>query len=240
MKPLIIHDARMPEKAIAALENYGELLPFITDGITCEAIAGHPDIFFCQIDNKLIVAPNVPEPYICKISELCSCEIIKGVMPAGCKKEDSTCYNAVITDEWIIHHRSYCDPVILRYKRNREFLQVPQPYTRCSLLPLKNNRFVTSDRGIEKVLRGKGLDCLYVDPRQILLPGFPYGFFGGCAGIYGNKILLSGSLQSHPQGDQIAGYLNASGYEIVELCADRLFDAGTIFSLEQLSDACKN
>ena len=222
----------MPEKAVYSLRNYGELLPFITDGITYEAIAGHPDIFFCPMDNKLIAAPNVPESYIRKISGLCSSEIIKGATPAGREKEDSTCYNAVVTGDLIIHHSSYCDPVILRHKGNREFLHVPQPYTRCSLLPLKNGRFLTSDHGIEKALLVKGLSCLYVDPRHVLLPGFPYGFFGGCAGICQDKVFFSGSLQYHPQGGDIANYLRVSGYEVVELYPGPLFDVGAILFVE--------
>ena len=104
VNPLIIYDSRMPEKAITSLKNYGKLLPFLTKDITYEAIAGHSDVFFCIIDDKLIAAPNIPEPYIRKISSRCSLEIIKGKTAVGYKKENSTCYNAVVTNEWIIHH----------------------------------------------------------------------------------------------------------------------------------------
>ena len=231
MKPLIIHNARMPEEAVASLSNYGELLPFMTKGLTYAAIAGHPDIFFCPIDDKLIVAPNVPETYIRKISEACSREIIKGATPTGCKKENAACYNAAITGEWIIHHPTYCDPVILQHKGNRDFLPVPQSYARCSLLPLKNGRFVTSDRGIERAIKRKGLSCIYAHPRYILLPGYRYGFFGGCAGIYGDKVFILGSLETHPQGDIIADYLSVSGYDVIELDDGLLFDVGSFFFL---------
>ena len=59
----IIADNRIPPQAKEKLSEYGEIINFSTKGITYEAISGHPDIFFCQVNNKLIVAPNLPDLY---------------------------------------------------------------------------------------------------------------------------------------------------------------------------------
>jgi hypothetical protein len=63
VKMLIIIDHKISVSAKEILSSYGELMELATEGITYPAISGHPDIFFCQVPGKLIVAPNLPEKY---------------------------------------------------------------------------------------------------------------------------------------------------------------------------------
>ena len=222
---IIIHDKRLPAEAISSLQQYGNCLPFLTEHITDETIAGHPDIFICQLKDKLIIAPNTPHSVVASLQSA-SFTLEKGFTSVGKEKHNSTSYNVVITDKYIIHNRKYTDRIFLKNAENHKFIHINQGFARCSLLPLKEDNFLTSDKGIEKELSKYNLNCYYISPKEILLPGVPYGFIGGCMGIYQNTIFIIGNLDYHSQGKNLRTFLQFLHYEIVELYNGKLFDGG--------------
>ena len=228
---LIIHDSRLPEEEIFNLQKHGECLPFYTENITHKAISGHPDIFFCQIDRKIIVAPNTPSVFVdFLVKKDISLQIGKNFV--GDKKQNAVSYNAVVTDKYVIHNRKFTDEVILEETKHKTFIDVNQGFTRCSLMPLKDDNFITSDKGIEKKLLQNGLKCHYFSPDEIILSDFPYGFIGGCMGEYQGKIFITGSLKHHSQGDKIECLFKRLDYQIVELYNGKLFDVGGLVFFE--------
>ncbi len=114
-------------------------------------------------------------------------------------------------------------------------VHVDQGYCRCNLLPLKDDHFITSDAGIFKVLKAGlhppagGWSPLLVSPEGILLEGFPHGFFGGCCGVWEDKVFVNGSLSFYKDGDKVRDYLGKLDYEIIELYDGPLMDCGSIF-----------
>lgn len=224
---LIIHDVRLPESLIQTLNHLGSCIAFNSKGITYEAIAGHPDIFFCWIKDTLVVAPNTLEEYMQGLKEYKITYKI-GFTPVGEQKYNSTAYNAVVTDNYIIHNRNYTDKSILEQQGNRKYIHVNQAYTRCSLLPLGKDSFLTSDQGIAKTLSKYGLNSCCVSPKGILLQGYKNGFIGGCMGVYGNKVLVCGHLDYHLEGEKIRAFLHGLGYEIIELYKGPLIDGGSL------------
>lgn len=225
---LIIHDGRLPKEAIFNLQKHGECLSFCTEGITHKAICGHPDIFFCPIDGKIVAAPNTPKIYMDFFAEK-NIPVIIGKNFVGDKKHNAACYNAVVTDKYVVHNSKFTDSSILEETEGRMFINVKQGFTRCSLMPLKEEHFITSDRGIEKQLREKGLECYYFSPDEIILPYFPYGFIGGCMGEYQDKIFIAGSLKHHLEGDKIESLFMRLNYKVIELYNGKLFDGGGLF-----------
>jgi hypothetical protein len=229
---LIIIDQKMSKEAKATLAFFGELIGLKTDGITYPAISGHPDIFFCQSPGKLIIAPNLPKHYINQIKNHKIGYKI-GELPVGREYPASASYNAVATSNYLIHNFRHTDFMITRTLEELHPVHVDQGYCRCNLLPLKNDHFITSDRGIFKVLTGlhpEGLhpNVLFVSPEEILLEGFPNGFFGGCCGVLGEKVFVNGTLAHYPDGSKVRDYLSSLGYEIVELDEGPLTDVGSI------------
>lgn len=227
----IIHDQRIPEEAIEKLRSYGTLMSFYTRGITYETLSGHPDIFFCKVENQLVASPNVPEVYFTKLYDH-GINVRLGENYVGCKKNNTTAYNAVFTSRYLIHRRKYTDPVILDQQGCRSFIEVRQSFTRCSLIALRDEYFITSDKDIERKLTEHGANVFFVDPKEILLPGLPYGLIGGCAGISGNRIFFIGSLDYHPKGKELGNYLYKLDYEVIELYRGQLFDGGGLFFME--------
>jgi hypothetical protein len=225
---IIIHDKRLPGDAIKNLEKYGERLPLYTENITYPEIAGHPDIFFFPAGKFIIAAPNTPEYYINYFKDK-KIAFKFGNNPVGNRKETSACYNAAMTENYVIHNKKFTDPAILENIGHKTFIHVNQAYTRCSLLPLKNDCFITSDKGIEKELIKYGLDYLYISPEEILLPGHRHGFIGGCMGVYENSVFLTGNLNRHPDGKKLDSFLRERNYNIISLYDGKLFDGGGIF-----------
>jgi len=224
----IIADNRIPPQAKKKLSEYGEIFNFSTEGITYESISGHPDIFFCQVNNKLIVAPNLPDLYKNTLTKN-SIPFIEGELPIEKKYPGTSRYNAVATDNYLIHNFRYTDSVITNIGDDLELIHSGQGYTRCNLLPLCNDSFITSDQGINEVLNGFGLKTFFVQPDDIILPGMKHGFFGGACGIYEDKFFIIGSLSNLKNGEELKAYIDNLDYQIIELYEGPLFDGGSIF-----------
>jgi hypothetical protein len=228
---LIIVDNKIPEQAKNTLKEYGNLMELQSSGITYEAISGHPDIFFHSIGNTLVVAPNTPNQYV-NILKRKSVNITMGEQGTGQKYPASSAYNAVSTDSLLIHNFRYTDAVITRLGEDHDLIHVDQGYTRCNLLPLGEDHFITSDEKIKRVLDRFEKDCLYVSADGIQLEGFKHGFFGGCCGIYDKKVFVLGSLDRYIGGKEVRDYTEKLNFEIIELYDGQLFDGGSILFVE--------
>jgi hypothetical protein len=228
---LVIADARLSAAAKEKLAQTGTFIPFATQDIVYEAIAGHPDIFFCQQGEQLVVAPNLPAKYL-RLLQTSGVDYTLGETALGKVYPHTAAYNAVVTEKLLIHAMKITDPVIPKVFPERSIVSVKQGYVRCNLLVLRDEVFVTSDRGILKTLQKQGVEVHYFSPQGILLPGFPHGFLGGCMGIYENQVFVTGALSYFPEGEKLKRLLNRLHYETVELYDGPLFDGGGIFFLK--------
>lgn len=229
MHLIIIADHRLPEQVKSKLKQFGHTVFLETFNITYPAISCHPDIFLFKTNYRLVIAPNTPNEFQELIVQL-KFPFTKGKKYVGNEYPETSHYNVVETGKYLIHHKKYTDPEIRELTTGKEFIHVKQAYTRCNLIALNNDRFITSDKGIEKTLKRKGLEVLFVDPRGILLPGFDHGFIGGTCGILDNRIFFLGSLDHFHEGDKIRNFLK--DYEIIELYGGPLFDGGGLLFIQ--------
>lgn len=224
---LFIIDKNIPAEAKAGLNRYGEVLEFSTSHLTYPSVSNHPDIFFCKVDSTLYYSPNTPDVFIQSLISK-GLTIALGNIPIGQKYPHSALYNAVVTNNYFIHNMKITDANLKQAAGDRKLIDVKQGYSRCSLLPLKNDCFITSDEGINKKLLSEGLEVLLVKPNSILLPGEEYGLFGGTSGISGNRIFIIGNLKHFPDGSKVKSCLENLNYEIIELYNGPLYDGGSI------------
>jgi len=224
---LIIIDQKIPEQAKRKLSAYGEIMEVQSKGITYDAISGHPDIFFCRTPEALIAAPNTPERYTVMLKKR-KIPFWFGEKAVNIQYPDSALYNAVITEKYFIHNLRISDPVVVGSLENHQQIHVNQGYTRCSLLPLKDDCFIASDSGIYNTLIDNNIEVMQVNPGAIKIQGLKYGFFGGACGIYDDKVFIIGSLAHLPEGEKVRAYLEKLKYEIIELYDGPLFDGGSI------------
>lgn len=229
---LIIIDKKIPGEAKEKLSASGNILELETEGLVYPAISGHPDIFFCKTPQTLIVSPSLPDSYIQKIKEIKQ-EYVTGNHTSHIPHPASVHYNAAVNDHYLVHRLEFTDPVILQNCHTLKKIPVKQAYTRCNLLLLKNDHYITSDRGIHKNLQRSGLEGIFVSPEGILLPGFPNGFIGGVMGLLNDTIFVIGSLAHFSEGGAVRKFLEDHEYRIVELYQGPLVDGGGVFFLDK-------
>lgn len=227
-KLMVIVDKKMPLPAKNSLKSFADVHFLETEGMVYKSISGHPDIFLCQGREGIVAAPSLPEDIRVYI-ERSGFSVFSGYSSPESVYPGSAKYNAVVTDQMIIHNLKITDPSIIDAFPDREQVHVNQGYTRCNLLALNNDTFITSDRGIEKTLALRGKRVLFAEPESIKLKGQKHGFFPGCCGLYKGKVLINGALSFHPQGEQIRLFILESGWEVQELFKGQLFDVGGIF-----------
>lgn len=221
----ILIDFRAPAEAKIKLKQYGEVVEFKTENMVYDAISGHPDIFITKVGDKNIVAPNIPKNYLNILSKY---NIEIGDKNVGRKYPETVYYNAVVTNDFLIHKKGLTDTSVLRNSLSKHFLNVPQGYTRCSLIEI-SGLYITSDIGIYKVLKNKGLDTFFVDPKKIVLPCFKHGFFGGTTGFFERNVFFIGSLSYIDEGERIKNLLIKRNYKVIELYDGPLYNGGGIF-----------
>jgi hypothetical protein len=235
---LLILDRRIPEEAKEKLRNDGiissrnaRFLELETGGIVHPAISGHPDIFFCRTPGKVIVSPSIPIDY----KDIFTAEKIpfaEGTGKTSMHHPGPVHYSAAVSDHHFVHHLEFTDPVLLENCHYLNKTDVRQGYTSACLLLLRDNHYITSDHGIHEALVLKGLTGIYVNPAEILLPGFTNGQVAGAMGIYKDFIYILGSFKHYGEGEKIRKFLTRLNYSLIELYDGPLTDRGGILFLE--------
>lgn len=194
-------------------------------GQVYDAIQGHPDVFLCPVGGVWVYSPDLPEDWLDRLARH-PVKLMKGRQPPGPAYPESCRYNGVDAGDIFIHKGGCTDTEVLHLFSEQEFFNVAQGYTRCNLIPLPGNRFITGDQGIYAALGAKGYDVFKTDDRGILLPGFSHGFTGGCAGIFQNRLFFTGSLRHYAWGMGLRQFAEDAGLEVIELSDGFLFDGG--------------
>ena len=143
--PTIIADGRMPEEAKKNLKKFGDVLFLNPTEITYKSISAHPDIFFFQTEDGFIYAPNAPKRIVKELKKR-KIKLTEGKKEVGKKYPETVPYNAVGIGDTLIHNLKHTDSTILSLYKNH--INVNQGYTRCNLVALNDNCFITSDEAI--------------------------------------------------------------------------------------------
>ena len=227
----IIASATMPAEARENLSKLGSVTWLEPSDLAYPSISSHPDIFFfCHNEKRcesVIYAENVHIILPPNIGT------VRGGEPVGHKYPDTCHYNAVGIGNILIHNLLHTDLSILdlygKMWTKSVQLNVNQGYTRCNLLALNENNYITSDFGIKKVLEENGFNVFYVDPHQIALPGHDHGFFPGCCGLVDDYVVVCGSLKHLKECKELKKFIRRNGMRIIELYDGELIDVGSIF-----------
>ncbi len=226
----IIASHLLQVQALKKLSRLGEVIILHDQPGVYKSIASHPDIHFCQIGDVMITSPAFSSEFMRRLSNL---KVILGnTVPSG-EYPATACYNALVVNNIFIHHLKATDPVILKYVESMHPIHVNQAYTRCNLIGLDSQNFITSDHGIEKALLAEGKRVLFINLKQIILDHQLHGFFGGTCGVYDHVIYLNGSLDHLDEADEFIDFISNCGYHAVELNRGALADVGSILFVEE-------
>ena len=234
---VIIASATMPAEARENLSQMGSVTWLEPSDKAYPSISSHPDIFFFCKDERhcksAICAPNIPVGTWHALSVL---DIKEGISYVGHKYPETCHYNAVGVGNILIHNMLHTDSSILEFygkiwKKSVQ-LNVNQGYTRCNLLALNENNYITSDFGIKKALEENGFNVFYVDPHQITLPGHDHGFFPGCCGLVDDCVVVCGALKHLKECKELKKFIRRNNMKIIELYDGELIDVGSIFFIQ--------
>ncbi len=229
---LAVIDSGAPINAINKLKRYvDEVFCFKSTGVTYNSISSHPDIFIYQDNGNIMLAPNTPYD-LKSFLKSNNIQFETGNKLIGESLEDSVPYNCVSTDKYFIHKKGFSDEKIIKANKEKDFINIPQAYTRCSLISIDNEHYISSDKGIIKASEKKDLNCFYFSPEEITIVDHKNGFFGGTCGLINKKIFFIGNIDLHKDGKKLRKYLDSLKIEIICLSDAHLYDGGGIFFFE--------
>ena len=227
----VIADNRIPQAAKQQLEKYAKLIPLETQNIVETSVSGHPDIFMTACNNEFVISPQIPQNIV-DVIEKTNTSYYFGTAKLSENYPQIAAFNAVITQELLIHKLSITDECIENLCVNKTKINVNQGFTRCSLIALPNNHFITSDKGIAAVLEKIHASVLYVDSFDIILPAQKHGFIGGCMAFFDGILWIIGSLHAFKEGEKILQFLKKINLPFIELYNGPLWDGGSLFFLQ--------
>lgn len=227
-----IIDHRCPEKVKNNLAKYvDDVFEFSSENITYNSISGHPDIFIFQDSKKLIVAPNSPK-LLFDFLDKKKVNYTIGIKNVGESLAESSSYNCYSTKDYFFCNEGKPDKSIQNYCANKQLILVPQSYVRCSMFGINNQKMITSDLGIVKVLKNYNIDYFYFDPSEIKIVDHKNGFLGGTLGEMDNKLFFTGNILKHKDGSALRDYIEANQKQVICLGKDCLYDGGGLFFVE--------
>ena len=215
MKNLII-DSRIREIEYRYLSKYFNVKKLPLSDDVYEEISGHSDIFYCSINDDIIMAPNskIKENSFKVGQEKVVKEYPKDVL-----------YNVCQIGNKIIGSK-YSDKSI---KPN---IIVNQGYVKCSIAVTSNNSCITTDKGIAQILRKNNIDTLYIEESNIKLLkkdksiSNMKGFIGGASLIFDNKFLLFGDSNNLDNKEKILEHLYKYNLELIDFKGLDIYDYG--------------
>lgn len=232
---LIIIDGRVSQEIFKNIKKLNiDVLPTIQCNDVPEPISYHPDIVMHPINQKtLVIAPNVFDYYEEKLRGM-GIKTIRGQTELSESYSKHVAYNVGRIGNFVVHNFKYTDEVLKYFlgKENIEMIHVNQGYTKCSMMIVDKNAIITADYPMYQKLKDIGLDVLLISPGHVDLKGYDYGFIGGASGNLSKEtILLSGSMDKHPDKDIILKFLKKYKKRIIYLSDKKITDIGTIISL---------
>ncbi len=147
--------------------------------------------------------------------------------------------NVCLLRDRLICREIMTEPFVLEEceKKGMTLFDTAQRYAKCSCAVVNADSVITSDPSIEKCCRKAGMNVLRIRSGYIRLPGYAYGFIGGCCGLLSERLLgFSGDIRRHPDYDNIRDFAGNVQVEVVSLGTGILYDIGGILPIMERDD----
>ncbi len=231
----VLVDYRTDHEIIKNIEKLG--ITVYRNGKACAvhpAIQGHADISICHIGENIFVCEPTLHPYYNQLFGKLNLHLIAGNSRLTSTYPQDAAYNVARIGNFALHNFPSTDSVLKEQLKRFHIstVQVAQGYSKCNLCPVSQNAFITEDESISKRAGESGFDVLKITKGFVRLDGFPYGFFGGAAGLLSPECLaVTGSLSMHPDRERIVAFCAGYGVKIYELSSQIPVDIGSILPI---------
>lgn len=191
----------------------------------------HPDMQACAIGGRMIVLKGCGLMDVLAKYGIPASETVD--LPESSYPKDVLC-NVLAWDKWALGNAVAADKAVIQTadKLGLTWINVKQGYTACSTLLVDEQSAITADDGVAVQLERHGIQVLRINSGAVKLPGYPYGFIGGCCGkLSPERMVFAGSIDSHPDGERISNFLSMRCIVPVELFHGELLDVGGLIAL---------
>lgn len=195
------------------------------------AVQWHPDMQLCVLKGRAVTVRGNPLRNMLEGHGIPCTETV-GV-PRPTYPGDALC-NVLVSDGWAMGNENTADRAVrlATEELGLKWIHVRQGYAACSTALVNRSSAITEDPGVASALEGAGVEVLRLAPGGVMLPGYEYGFFGGCCGLLApNLMVFAGRLSCHPQGVKVKDFLSRHGIQVLELLERPLLDVGGIVAL---------
>ncbi len=191
----------------------------------------HPDMQVCFIGGSAIALKNSSLHNSLAKHNIFASSTER--FPKNTYPDDVLC-NVLAWDRFVLGNRKTADKAVMEAAAElcASWIDVNQGYSACATALADKHSAITADEGIAGKLEQRGIEVLKICSEGIRLPGYSYGFIGGCCGKLAPDLMaFAGSLYKHPDGRRIKRFLNDHGIKAVELLEGELLDVGGIITL---------
>lgn len=233
MEPLAIIDPRLPEEIVKNLHGCSILtIPVPMTELVEEPLAGHPDIQMFLHDKNLFVHPDIDISFLKKIGKYIN--IIQCTTRLSKTYPGDIPYNIACTKKNAFHKINSTDKTIAEYltREKTDIINVNQGYAKCTTMIVDEQSIITSDKTINKAAENTYIDSLLITEGGINLPGYRYGFIGGASGRFHDTVYITGTLDMHPDRENIYRFIESKGMQLKVLSDEMIIDAGSIFFID--------
>ncbi len=113
-----------------------------------------------------------------------------------------------------------------------EMVNLSQGYAKCTTCIVDEQSIITSDATTAKIAKQHDIQVLLISPGDISLPGYNYGFIGGCSGLLDKGTLVfCGEIRTHRDHEAIEAFCAQRNVQIHSLITGPLIDIGGILPL---------
>ena len=201
-------------------------------------VNGHPDLMYHKISDEFsCIAPNCFAYLInefAKNKELLKGKVfVKGKTSLGRIYPEDISYNILRIGNYAFGKISSIDISLRRALEDEgvELIDIKQGYAKCSVAVTSKDSAITSDKGILKALEKRGINVLFLEPGEIDLPGYDYGFIGGASGLINDKFLLTGKFAKVGCNEKIQSFVEGNGSTLIFLSDRKIIDLGSVIEV---------
>ncbi len=228
----IIVNSRVKVKIITSLKSYGfDVYKAPINHNLPEPVNSHPDMQISFFDGIAVCDPALKEHYD-GIFKYSSVTVFSGNTKTQGNYPQDIAYNIKAVGKNVFHNFKYTDGVVTEKLMGRNFVNVSQGYSGCSISAVGQNAIITADKTIFKRAQENGTDALLISNKNIVLKPYEYGFIGGASFFCDNTVYFFGDISTHPDYCNIQAFCTDRGTKIVSLCDGELFDYGSAFTFE--------
>lgn len=194
----------------------------------------HADLQCIHIDNEIVVSKN-NTPLIQQLEEY-NINYTECINNLAANYPNCIRLCSALLDKFVLCNIKGTDKKVIELceKNNKVILNVNQGYAKCSTAIVSDNSIITSDESIYITARKHNIDVLKIQKGFIDLPGYNYGFIGGCCGKLSKDILaFTGKIENHPDYYNIRSFCKNYSVSILSLSNKRLLDIGGILPIAE-------